>query len=169
MHLITQTLQANKNTQFFTSTNSGNLNNKPPEQTIPYLFLKCTYPQTKCQCQAKLRPYILCIIGAHNSTQPSLVPIHALTIQLIEFTYYHDKFHDQTLTHKRNKYDPLINTLQINGWQTNPLVTITVGFRGAIHEHSITKATNLKVTKPAIKTLMKKYTRLPSNTSHISF
>ena len=35
VHLITQTLQANKNTRFFTLTNAGKINNKSPDQTIP--------------------------------------------------------------------------------------------------------------------------------------
>ena len=35
LHLITQMLQANKNTRFFTLTNAGTLNNTTPEQTIP--------------------------------------------------------------------------------------------------------------------------------------
>ena len=35
LHLITQTLQANKNTRFFTLTNACNLINQPRDQTIP--------------------------------------------------------------------------------------------------------------------------------------
>ena len=34
VHLITQTLLANKNTRFYTLTNASNLNNKPSKQTI---------------------------------------------------------------------------------------------------------------------------------------
>ena len=74
---------------------------------------------------------------------------------LIEFTYCHDRFLDQALSHKHNKYDPLINTVQKQGWQTNPLITITAGVGGAIHEHSINKLANLKIPKTNIKTLMK--------------
>ena len=36
-----------------------------------------------------------------------------------------------------------------------PLITITAGVRGAIHEHSIDKLSNLKIPKNSIKTLMK--------------
>ena len=35
VHLVTQTLKANKNIRFFTLTNACNLNNKPLDQTIP--------------------------------------------------------------------------------------------------------------------------------------
>ena len=155
VHLIIRTLQANKNTKFFTLVNAGKINNKTPDQTIPDWILKCTCPQTQCTCQAKLRPYILCIIGAPNQTQTPMTPSPRHTIQLIEFTYCHDIFPEQALMHKHTKYDPLITTIQNNGWKTNPLVTITVGVRGAIYEHSIDKLTKLKIPKNNIKSLMK--------------
>ena len=83
----------------------------------------------------------------------TLYPTH--TVQFIEFTYCHDRVPDQATTQKHTKYDPLINTIQSNGWQTNPLVPITAKVRGAIHEHSIKKLTKLKIPKTNIKTLMK--------------
>ena len=92
VHLITQTLQANMNTRFFTLTNAGKINNKPPDQTIPDWLLKCTCPQPPCQCHAKLRPDILCIIGAPKHTQTPMAPSPTTIVQLIEFTYCHDKF-----------------------------------------------------------------------------
>ena len=49
----------------------------------------------------------------------------------------------------------LINTIQNNGWKINPLIFITVGVRGVIHEHSINKLANLKISDSNIKTLMK--------------
>ena len=61
----------------------------------------------------------------------------------------------QALTHKHIKYDPLIQSIQNNGWKPNPLVTITARVRGAIHEHSIKQLIKLKISKPSIKTLMK--------------
>jgi hypothetical protein len=84
-------------------------------------------------------------------TAPS--PKH--TIQFIEFTYCHDRFPEQALTHKHAKYDPLNNTIQNNGWKINPLITITAGVRGAIHEHSIEKLTRINIPKSSIKKLMK--------------
>jgi hypothetical protein len=74
IHLITQTLQANKNTQFLTLTNVGKLNNKLPEQTIPYLLLQCTCSEITCQRQAKLLHDIMCIIGAPHPTQTPIEP-----------------------------------------------------------------------------------------------
>jgi hypothetical protein len=81
------------------------------------------------------------------------IPLH--TIQFIEFTYCHDIFPKQTLTQKHTKYDPLISNIKNQGWKTNPLITITTGVQGAIHEQSIDKLANLKISKYNIKTLMK--------------
>ena len=155
VHLLTQTLQANKNTRFFTLTNAGNFNNQPQEQTVPGWLLQCTCHPNTCHCQAKLRPDILCVIGAPKQAQPPLSPSPNHTIQLIEFTYCHDRFPEQAITHKHAKYDQLINTIQNTGWKTNPLITITAGVRGAIHEHSIANLTKLKIPKSSIKILMK--------------
>ena len=138
VYLITQTLQANKNTIFYTLTNAGNTNNKPPKQTIPDWLIKSKCPQQTCNCQAKLRPDILYIIGAPNHTQTPILPSPTLTTQFIEFTYCHDKYSEQALTHKHIKYDPLINTIQTNGWKTNPLDTITTrvkrGYTRTLHQ-----------------------------------
>ena len=82
-------------------------------------------------------------------------PSPTFIVQYIEFTYCHDRFPDQALTHKHNKYDPLNNVIQDRGWQTNPLITITAGVRGAIHEHFIQKLAHLKIPKTTIKIFMK--------------
>jgi len=92
IYLITQTLQANKNTRFYTLTNAGQINNKPPDQTIPNWLLKCTCPHTPCQCYAQLKHDILCLIRATNHTPTPMTPSPTITVQLIEFTYCHDRF-----------------------------------------------------------------------------
>ena len=96
----------------------------------------------------------MCIIGAPNQAQPPILPSPNHTVQFIEFTYCHDRFPKQACTHKHAKYDLLITTLQNNGWKTNPLITITDGVRGAIHENFIEQLTNLKIPKTHIKTLI---------------
>ena len=83
---------ANKNTRFYTLTNFGNLNNQPQDPTILEWLLKCTCPQQPCQCQAKLRPHILYILGAPNRTHTPISPSTNYTVQFIEFTYCHDRF-----------------------------------------------------------------------------
>ena len=84
-----------KNTRFFTLTRAGRINNKPPDQTIPEWLLKCTCPQPPCICHVKLRQNILCIIGSPNQAQTPMTPSPTHTIQLIEFTYCHDRFPEQ--------------------------------------------------------------------------
>ena len=125
VHLIIQTLQANKYTRYYTLTNACNNNNTRQEQTIPYWLINCTCPQMNRQCQAKLRPDVLCVLGAPNHTSTPLLPSHTHTIQFIKFTYCHDRVLEQALTQKHAKYDPLIHTIWSKGWKSNPLTTIT--------------------------------------------
>ena len=155
VHLITQTLQANKHTRFFTRVNAGSINNQPQEQTVPEWLLQCTCSQTPCLCHAKLKPDILCMIGAPNYITPPISPSPSHIVQFIEFTYCHDRFPEQAIARKHSKYDPLNHAIHNNGWKTNPIITITAGVRGAIHEHSIQKLTDMKIPKPNIKKLMK--------------
>ena len=56
---------------------------------------------------------------------------------------------------KTKKYNPLVQTLRTTGWKVNPLVTITTGLRGAVHEQPIKELENLKIPKREIKILMK--------------
>ena len=107
VHLIAQTLQANKTLGFLHWPKASNLNNHPPTTQSRTGSSKCTRTQTIFQCQAKLRPDILCIIGALNQTQIPISPSLALTVQLIEFTFYHDICLDQALTHKHTKIQPI--------------------------------------------------------------
>jgi hypothetical protein len=46
-------------------------------------------------------------------------------------------------------------TFYVHPFITNPLITITIGVRGAIQKHSIEKLNSLKIPKANIKTLMK--------------
>ena len=115
VHLITQTLQANKHTRFLTRVNAGHLNNRPQEDTIPEWLLACTCPQTPCQCQAKLRPDILCMIGAPNHITLPITPSSNHTVQFIEFTYCHDRFPEQAIAQKQAKHDPLYHAIHNKG------------------------------------------------------
>ena len=88
------------------------------------------------------------MIGAPNHTTLPISPSPNHIVQFIEFTYCHDRFPEQAIAQKHTKYDPLNHAIHNNGWRTNPV-------RGAIHEHSIQKLTDLKISKPNIKKLMK--------------
>jgi hypothetical protein len=155
VHLITQTLQANKHTRYYTLTNAGNLDNNNQDNTVPDWLINSTCTQTRCQCHAKLRLDILCILGAPIHTPTPIALSHLDTVQFIDFTYCHDRFPEQAIAQKHAIYDPLINEIRSDGWKTKPLITITAGMRGAIHEQSITKLIDLSIPKTNIKNLMK--------------
>ena len=76
IHLINQTIQANKHTRYYTLTNATNLNNNNQENTVPNWLINCTCTQTICQCHTKLRPDILCILGPQTT---HLHPLHPHT------------------------------------------------------------------------------------------
>jgi hypothetical protein len=63
-------------------------------------------------------------------------------------------------TKKNAKYNPLIQTLRIAGWQVNPLTTITTCVRGAICEQAIKDLEKLKIPKNEIKILMKQLSQI---------
>ena len=117
------------------------------------LALSC-WPSVSKQKKKKIRtntllknPNIMCIIGAPSPTCTPIIPSTNYTIQLLEFTYCHDRFPKQARSHKHAKYNPLITTLQNNVSKANPLITITVGVRGAIHENSIEQLINHQIPK----------------------
>jgi hypothetical protein len=75
------------------------------------------------------------------------MPTTPIVIQFIEFTYCHDIFPNNAHNEKTAKYNPLIETLRIAGWQVNPLITFTAGVRGAIHKQPIKELEKLKIPK----------------------
>ena len=63
----------------------------------------------------------LCILGAYTNNQPPITPALAHTIQIIELTYccVIDS-HLKPEGTKKDKQNPLINTLWNLGWDVNP-------------------------------------------------
>lgn len=67
-------------------------------------------------------------------------------LQFIEFAYCHDQYPKTSLEKKHANYNPLTDMITNRGWKVKPLITITTGFKDAIHEHllaSISQATTL--------------------------
>ena len=60
-------------------------------------------------------------------------PRNNLKIQLIEFTYYNNRFSPKTISRKTEKYQPLIENITNRGWNVEPLIVITSGARATIH------------------------------------
>ena len=74
VHQFAHTLHLNKYTRCCTLIHVGNQHLIPQDNIVPQWLLQCTCPNTTCTCLAKLRPYILCILGAPTDTQPPLAP-----------------------------------------------------------------------------------------------
>jgi hypothetical protein len=97
----------------------------------------------------------MCIPCALNDNHPSLNPSPSNIVQLIDFTYSHDGFPTTPTRRKVNKFNPFIQTLVTKGWKVNPLVTITIGVRGAMCEPSMQALKNLNISPQEIEKLMK--------------
>jgi hypothetical protein len=117
--------------------NAGTFNNNPQENTVPTWLLPCTCTQQRCHCNARLKPDLLCIKGFPHQNTPPTNPNDNLTVQFIEFTYTNDRFPQETVNNKIQKYQPLINDITQQGWKTDPLIVITAGARGTTHTPSM--------------------------------
>ena len=109
------TLQTSKHTRYYTLVNAGHQNSRSQDNTVPQWLLQCTCPTTPCTCLARLRPNILCVLGAPTYSQPPLRHTPSHTIRFIEFTYCHDRFPENACNNKATKYNPLIHTLKRAG------------------------------------------------------
>ena len=157
IHQIIHKLQSIKHTRYYTLINAGNQNSRPQDNTIPQWLLQCTCPTIPCTCLAKLRPNILCILGApiiaNPPPPPNANPIKNHTLHWSHLLPW--QFPNTTHNEKAAKYNRLIHALRTTGWQVNPLIITTTGVRGAIHEQPIKDLEKLKIPKNKIKTLMK--------------
>jgi hypothetical protein len=117
--------------------NVGYHNKNPPDNTVPSWLLPCTCLTQRCQCNARLRPNILCIHGTpYQRTLPTQVDT-SITIQFIEFTYTNDRYPEDKITAKKAKYQPLIQDIQNLGWKVAPLIVIIAGAHGTTYIPSI--------------------------------
>jgi hypothetical protein len=131
-------------------------NDLPQENTVPTWLLPCTCNTQRCQCNARLKPDILCVIGHPDNSPPPTAPTPEITIQFIEFTYCNDRFSTETRERKFTKYQPLINNLMARGWNTTPLIVIASGARATTHIPSMNAlATKLKLPTVQIRNTFK--------------
>lgn len=102
-------------------------------------FLHNTCATTPCTCLAHLRLYIICILSApNNSPPPPLLPIsieHHIThqIHLMPWYIFHDCHQSKNATNTTHWYK---HSRPWMGSSPPPLITITNGVRGTIHEES---------------------------------
>jgi hypothetical protein len=154
VHEIRKFLISNTKFRCFTLVNARKSNDQTQENTAPNWLLPCSYVNQiqRCQCNAKLRPDILCIRNHPYNAEPPKEPNHILTTQFIEFTYCNDRYSPNKIQEKTNKHLRLINDIKARGWNLDPLITLTTGARGSIHKQTISK---LKQTYTLPKNLIK--------------
>ena len=132
--------------------NAGTFNNNPQENTVPTWLLPCTCTQHKCHCNARFKPDLLCIKELPHQSTLTPHPTNNLTIQFIEFTYTNNRFSQDTINNKIQKYQPLINDITQLGWKIDPLIVITAGARGTTHAPSMKQLEQtFKISENAIK------------------
>jgi hypothetical protein len=92
---IKKNLISNTKSRCFTLMNARKFNGKPQENTIPNWLLPCSCntQSNRCQCNARIRPNILCIRNLLFNSEPPPGPQYNLTIQFIEFTYCNNRYH----------------------------------------------------------------------------
>ena len=79
----------------------------------------------------------------------------SLTIQFIEFTYTNDRFPEEKINAKINKYQPLLYNIKTLGWKVSPLIVISAGVRGITHIPSIKQLkTKYKFSETLIKSTL---------------
>jgi hypothetical protein len=91
---ICKFLISNIKSRCYILMNAGKTDGQIQENTVPHWLLPCTCNnQTqRCQCNARLRPDILCIRNHPYNAEPPTQPNPTLTVQFIAFTYCNDKY-----------------------------------------------------------------------------
>ena len=132
--------------------NASYFNSNPPENTVPKWLLPCTCTTNRCQCNTRFRHDLLYIQGLPYQSNPPTIIDPSLIIQFIEFTYTNDRYLENKITTKINKYQPLLDNVQALGWKVAPLMVISAGARGTTHIPSIKQ---LKTTYKLSETIIK--------------
>ena len=120
-----------------TLMNVGSFHFQPPENIVPTWFLPCTCLTPRCHCNSQLRPDLLCIQSLPYLSRPPDTIDTSLIIQFLKFTYTNDRFPEDKITAKINKYQPLFDNIKALGWKVAPLIVISAGVRGTTHIPSI--------------------------------
>ena len=94
-----------------TLMNASYFNSNPPENIVSNWFLPCTCSTPRCHCNSRLRPDLLCIQGLPYLSNPPNTIDTSLTIQFLEFTYTNDRYPEDKIIAKINKYQPLLDNI----------------------------------------------------------
>ena len=107
-----------------------------------------------CLAKLKMAFYVIEVNPLRTPPLPLFFPYISLTIQIIESTYCNEIFHEQAIMRKQYENHALLIHLQNLGWDTLPLIVITAGIHGIIHQPSIELLVNLNIPQHKIKNLM---------------
>jgi hypothetical protein len=136
--------------------NAGTYDANPLDNTVPPWLLPCVCQTTRCHCDARLKPDILCVRGVPYNHEPSQQPSPDVIIQYIEFTYCNDRFSPDKVSSKTTKYDSFLNNIRARGWTVAPIIVITTGARATTHIPSINSLhATFKLPIPTIKHTLK--------------
>ena len=124
---------SSKHSRCYIRMNVGTFNENPPENTVPPWLLPCTCSLQRCHCNAKFKPYIICVKRLPYQANSPTTLENNFKIQFIEFTYCNDRFSSETIIRKTEKYQPLIDNITNRGWNVEPLIVITAGARATTH------------------------------------
>ena len=95
-----------------------------PKITPFHHGLTMLMPNNKMHVHSKITPgHILYTRCTTRPIKPNM-PSPNLTIQMIEFTFTHDRYMDQAIKTKQDKYNPLVTAIKANGWLVSPLIAI---------------------------------------------
>jgi hypothetical protein len=124
--------------------NAGKSDGQNHKNTVPNWLLPCicNNQTQRCQCNAKLKPDILCIRNHPYNAEPPTGPNSTLTVQFIEFTYCNDRYSTDKIQEYTRKYQGLVDAIKAKGWNVDPLLTLTAGARGSTHKSTITELKN---------------------------
>jgi hypothetical protein len=138
---IRKFLISNNKSLCYILMNAGKSDGQTHENTVPNWLLPCicNNQSQRCQCNAKLKPDILCIRNHPYNAEPPTGPNPTLRVQFIEFTYCNDRYSPDKIQEKTRKYQGLIDAIKAEGWNVDPLLTLTTGARGSTHKSTITE------------------------------
>ena len=82
------------------------------------------------------------IQGATQNQSSPFLQAPTIDVQIIIYTFTHDRFMDQAIKIKENKYNPPLTTIKEQGWTIYPLIIITA------RVHVSTWTQSIKSLKP---------------------
>lgn len=100
--------------------------------------LPCTCLIARCTSLGRLYPNIMYIHGATQEQNCPILLAPNLAVQIIKFTLTHDRFTNQAIQTKQDKWNPLTSTTKEQEWTINPLIIVTSGVQHrSIHTQSL--------------------------------